>query len=70
MIEINFFSRVFNPEDRTEKYILVGIVNGNPKGCGSGDKERLFPDYHVSVGNKEVIKPTRCIYTISSFKFN
>ena len=41
--------------DRTEKYVLVGLVSGNPLGCGTGDtKERLFPDYHVSVGNEEV----------------
>ena len=44
---------MFDEEDRTEKYVLVGIVSGNPKGCVNG--ERLFPDFHVSVGNKEVI---------------
>ena len=49
------FSRVFDPKakDRTEKYILVGLVSGNPLGCGN-IKERLYPDYHVSVGNEEV----------------
>ena len=46
---------MFDEEDKTETYILVGLVNGNPKGCRSGDRERLFPDYHVSVGNEEVI---------------
>ena len=46
---------MFNEKDRTEKYVLVGLVSGNPLGCGTGDtKERLFPDYHVSVGNEEV----------------
>ena len=45
---------MFDEEDKTETYILVGLVNGNPKGCRSGDRERLFPDYHVSVGNEEV----------------
>ena len=44
---------MFDEEDRTEKYVLVGIVSGNPKGCVNG--ERLFPDFHVSVGNEEVI---------------
>ena len=43
---------MFDEEDRTEKYVLVGIVSGNPKGCVNG--ERLFPDFHVSVGNEEV----------------
>ena len=46
---------MFDPENKTETYILVGLVNGNPKGCRSGDRERLFPDYHVSVGNEEVM---------------
>ena len=47
---------MFDPKakDRTEKYILVGLVSGNPLGCGN-IKERLYPDYHVSVGNEEVI---------------
>ena len=46
---------MFDPKakDRTEKYILVGLVSGNPLGCGN-IKERLYPDYHVSVGNEEV----------------
>ena len=49
---------MFDEENKTETYILVGLVNGNPKGCRSGDRERLFPDYHVSVGNEEVINDT------------
>ena len=46
---------MFDPKakDRTEKYILVGLVSGNPLGC-ENIKERLYPDYHVSVGNEEV----------------
>ena len=35
----------------TEQFTLVGIVNGNPRGCKD---KRLFPDYHASVGNEEV----------------
>ena len=55
---------MFNKKDRTEKYVLVGLVSGNPLGCGTGDtKERLFPDYHVSVGNEEVRQGTRYIST-------
>ena len=35
----------------TEQFALVGIVNGNPRGCTD---KRLFPDYHAYVGNEEV----------------
>ena len=52
---------MFDEEDKTETYILVGLVNGNPKGCRTGDRERLFPDYHVSVGDEEVMKESEII---------
>ena len=52
---------MFDEEHKTETYILVGLVNGNPKGCRSGDRERLFPDYHVSVGDEEVRKQSEII---------
>ena len=52
---------MFDEEHKTETYILVGLVNGNPKGCRTGDRERLFPDYHVSVGDEEVMKESEII---------
>ena len=47
----NVVSREIDPTDGTQKFILVGIVNGNPRGCRN---QREYPDYHVSVGSKEV----------------
>merc|ERR1712241_1066619 len=39
--------------DGSQTYTLVGVVNGNPKGCRA---ERDFPDYHTSIGNAEVLQ--------------
>merc|ERR1711884_397670 len=39
--------------DGSQTYTLVGVVNGNPKGCRA---ERDFPDYHTSIGNSEVLQ--------------
>merc|ERR1711884_738652 len=39
--------------DGAQTYTLVGVVNGNPKGCRD---ERHFPDYHTSIGNAEVLQ--------------
>ena len=41
----------------TEQFTLVGIVNGNPRGCRD---KRLFPDFHASVGNEEVVDIQIC----------
>ena len=49
--EFTFVSRDIDAVNATEKYVLVGIVNGNPRGCRDN---RLFPDYHASIGNEEV----------------
>merc|ERR1712130_873588 len=42
-----------NLTDGSQTYTLVGVVNGNPKGCRD---ERDFPDYHTSIGNAEVLQ--------------
>merc|ERR1712038_799581 len=42
-----------DPTDGSQTYTLVGVVNGNPKGCRA---ERDFPDYHTSIGNAEVLQ--------------
>lgn len=50
-IELYFVAREIDPTDGSQTYTLVGVVNGNPKGCRA---ERDFPDYHTSIGNAEV----------------
>ena len=50
-----FVAREINLTDRSQTYTLVGVVNGNPKGCRD---ERDFPDYHTSIGNAEVCSPS------------
>ena len=47
----SFICREIDPMNGTEQFTLVGIVNGNPRGCRD---KRLFPDFHASVGNEEV----------------
>ena len=46
-----FVAREIDLTDGSQTYTLVGVVNGNPKGCRD---ERDFPDYHTSIGNAEV----------------
>ena len=46
-----FVAREIDLTDGSQTYTLVGVVNGNPKGCRA---ERDFPDYHTSIGNAEV----------------
>ena len=41
-------------DDDGLSYILVGIVNGNPAGCGIS---REYPDYFTYVANTEVSFP-------------
>ena len=48
-----FVAREIDLTDGSQTYTLVGVVNGNPKGCRA---ERDFPDYHTSIGNAEVCK--------------
>ena len=47
-------AREIDLTDGSQTYTLVGVVNGNPKGCRA---ERDFPDYHTSIGNAEVQGP-------------
>ena len=54
-IELYFVAREIDPTDGSQTYTLVGVVNGNPKGCRA---ERDFPDYHTSIGNAEVCTPS------------
>ena len=51
-----FVAREIDLTDGSQTYTLVGVVNGNPKGCRA---ERDFPDYHTSIGNAEVCTPSR-----------
>ena len=44
-------AREIDLTDGSQTYTLVGVINGNPKGCRD---ERDFPDYHTSIGNSEV----------------
>ena len=49
-------AREIDLTDGAQTYTLVGVVNGNPKGCRD---ERDFPDYHTSIGNAEVCTHTK-----------
>ena len=63
----NFVAREINLTDGSQTYTLVGVVNGNPKGCRA---ERDFPDYHTSIGNAEVCTlytRNKLCYLTSSF---
>merc|ERR1712038_1551827 len=52
-IDLYFVAREIDLTDGSQTYTLVGVVNGNPKGCRD---ERDFPDYHTSIGNAEVLQ--------------
>ena len=51
-------AREIDLTDGAQTYTLVGVVNGNPKGCRD---ERDFPDYHTSIGNAEVCTVSKLI---------
>ena len=43
--------RVFDEQDGTERFTLVGVVSGNAAGCVDN---RQYPDYFTFIGHQKV----------------